>query len=129
MALSVTLMMASRGLRILGSGTVSTRTSPLPYQQTAFMVRPPCPGSAGYSLRNLRMIRCWGLTRFDNLFETTQILFELLFGEGLEKVGNCHTHYATWRCIFEPHPHLSATAIREFPETHGAGMVHVRPRQ
>ena len=35
MAVLVTLMTASRGLRILGSGTVSTRTSCLPFQQTA----------------------------------------------------------------------------------------------
>src|SRR5579863_7393741 len=30
--------MASRGLRIFGSGTVSTRTSFLPYQQRAFIL-------------------------------------------------------------------------------------------
>src|ERR671922_1142264 len=129
MALSVTLIMASRGLRILGSGTVSTRTSPLPYQRTAFIL-PPCLSLVGYSLRNLPIVRCcWSLTRFNNLFETTEILFELLFGQGLEEVGHCHPHHAAWRCIFESDPYLSATAIREFPETHGAGMVYVRPRQ
>src|SRR5690349_6864055 len=123
-------MMASRGLRILGSGTVSTRTSPLPCQHTAFIVRLPYPSSAGYCLRSLHVVRCcWGFTGFDNLFETAQILFELLFGEGLEEVGNGHAHHAAWRRIFEPHPHLSATAIREFPETYGAGVIHIRPRQ
>src|SRR5262245_35324406 len=123
-------MMASRGLRILGSGTVSTRISPLPYQQTALILRPPYAASAGYSLRNLRIVRCcWGFTRFDNLFETAQILFKLLFGEVLEEISNCHPHYAAWWRIFEPHAHLSTTAVREFPETHGAGMVYVRPRQ
>src|SRR5207249_7399761 len=119
----------SRGLRIFGSGTVSTRTSPLPYQHTAFILCPPCPFSAGYALCHLRIVRCWGLARLDNLFETAQILFELLFSESLEEVANCHSHHAAWRCIFEPHPHFRTAAIREFPETHGAGMVHVRPRQ
>src|SRR5262249_20007137 len=119
-------MMASRGLRILGSGTVSTRISPLPYQQTAFILCLPYPASAGHSLRHLRIVHCcWGLTRFDNLFEATQILFELLFGEGLEEVRHCHPHYTAWRCIFELYAHLSATAVREFPETHRAGMVYV----
>src|SRR4051812_12813263 len=37
MALVVILTMASCGLRILGSGTCSTRTSSLPYQQIAFI--------------------------------------------------------------------------------------------
>ena len=40
----------------------------------------PCPAQPD-TLRNLRMIRCGGFTRFDNLFETTRVLFELLFSE------------------------------------------------
>src|SRR5579862_4976657 len=40
-AARLTLTIASRGFLILGSGTVSTRTSFLPYQQQAFMVCPP----------------------------------------------------------------------------------------
>src|SRR5205085_2908837 len=36
-AVSVTLTIASRGLRILGSGTRETRTSLTPYQQRAFI--------------------------------------------------------------------------------------------
>src|SRR5262249_13546186 len=40
-AVSVTLTIASRGLRILGSGTRATRTSSVPYQHRAFMNR--CP--------------------------------------------------------------------------------------
>jgi hypothetical protein len=38
MAVVVTLMMASRGLMIAGSGTCSTRISFLPYQHTARIV-------------------------------------------------------------------------------------------
>ena len=37
MAHDVTLMIASRGCSIFGSGTVSHRMSPLPCQQSAFM--------------------------------------------------------------------------------------------
>src|SRR3954462_14236466 len=37
MAVAVTLMMASRGLMIVGSGTSTTRISPTPNQQFAFM--------------------------------------------------------------------------------------------
>src|SRR5690349_24907041 len=91
--------------------------------------RLPDLASAGYSLRSLRRARCWGLTRFDNLFETTQILVELLCGERLKEVRYCYPHYAAWWCVFEPYLHFSATAIREFLETYGADMLYVRPRQ
>ena len=37
MAQAVTLMMASRGCSIFGSGTVSQRMSPLPCQHSAFI--------------------------------------------------------------------------------------------
>lgn len=46
MAQAVILMIASRGCWILGSGTVSTRTSPLPCQQSARMVISPFLGTA-----------------------------------------------------------------------------------
>src|SRR6476659_8171130 len=42
MAVDVTLMMASVGSVICGSGTSSTRTSRRPCQVSAFMVDPPC---------------------------------------------------------------------------------------
>ena len=58
--------MASRGLRIFGSGTRSTRTSFVPYQQSAFMRRP----------------RGWPVGRrdfagFQQLFESAQVLADL----------------------------------------------------
>src|SRR6185312_15272934 len=47
MPLDVTLMIASVGCSILGSGTVSTRTSRLPWNVTAFIAGLQSRGSAG----------------------------------------------------------------------------------
>src|SRR4051812_41305800 len=68
MAVRVTLMMASRGLMIFGSGTSVTRTSCFPYQQTAFMRPTP------FSVKLCR----GDLARLQNLFEPLQIFLDLL---------------------------------------------------
>src|SRR5215472_3338559 len=54
-AVVVTLMIASRGLRIVGSGTVSTRIFSLPSQQTARIGRSLCGGERSRRFASLEL--------------------------------------------------------------------------
>ena len=65
MAQAVTLMMASRGCSIFGSGTVSQRMSRLPCQQSAFMA---C------SLQGCRLAPVWLATQFERILLVTSLL-------------------------------------------------------
>src|SRR5262245_40340665 len=114
--------MASRGLRIFGSGTVATRTSFLPYQQSAFIT---CLLVLG-ACRRLTCCRRL-LTRFHKLFETTQIFVQVLPGVRTEEGGNEGTESATGRVIFHADPDDGAAPARCFFKAHAASMVHVRP--
>src|SRR4029079_4917271 len=73
MAVEVTRTIASRGLRISGSGTFSTRTSCFPFQHSAFIVTPP--GSP--ATRGLPLGRRY-LPSFHDLLEVPQVLADLL---------------------------------------------------
>src|SRR5690349_1492856 len=73
-AVSVILTIASRGFRILGSGTSSTRTSFFPYQQVAFtlslpVVRlgPDYRARCGRMRVRLVVLRWWRFRRFPTL--------------------------------------------------------------
>src|SRR3546814_5993217 len=62
MAHAVTLMIASRGSSIFGSGTVSQRTSPLPCQHNA-RIRPSCDSTWGERLSGTRAVGSAGGAR------------------------------------------------------------------
>ena len=63
MAVEVTRTMASRGLRILGSGTCSTRTSCVPYQHSAFMASPAASCGTSGSVDRMTGRRSWASPR------------------------------------------------------------------
>src|SRR4051794_27531252 len=82
-AVSVTLMIASRGFRIVGSGTRSTRTSSVPYQQRAFM-----PLLAASCLPSGLTGRGRHFAGLQQLFEAAEVFANLGLGIGAEELGN-----------------------------------------
>src|SRR5579862_4682230 len=80
-AVVVMRMMASRGFRIAGSGTRSTRTSSFPYQQractSAFSLGLPVGGG--------------DLARLHGLLEAPQVLADLDVWFFAEQLGDHHT--------------------------------------
>ena len=87
-------MIASRGLTILGSGTVSTRTSCLPCQVSARIVRnSDLIAMKGKLLsvragRRVRRLRGCDLPGFHQLLEATKILSRLDLGLLLKQLRN-----------------------------------------
>src|SRR5256885_13200462 len=71
MAVVVTRMIASWGFVNLGSGTFSTRTSCLPYQQRAFIIS--LLAASGLAFTG------WNFTAFHERFEPEKIVGNLFF--------------------------------------------------
>src|SRR2546423_4301160 len=114
MAVEVMRTIASRGFRILGSGTSSTRTSVLPYQQVAFIENSPfvllrwaarqaTTRGSEFCLRPNEIVVFAGCTAgpssrlafsardlasFNKLLETVQIHVDLLFRVFTKKLGH-----------------------------------------
>src|SRR5262249_62426355 len=72
---------------------------------------------------------CGCLPRLNNVLEVPQRLLELLYRERLEELGKCHASNASGRSVCQSESYLSATGIRQLPQVHCAGIVHVCPRQ
>src|SRR2546430_1167224 len=117
-------MMASRGLRILGSGTVATRTSFLPYQQSAFII-------CLLVLRACRRLTCGRrrLARFHELFEAAQAFVKVLPGCLAAECRDDGAESAPGRVVFHAAPDEGAPPARRCFKTHAAGLAHVRTRQ
>src|SRR5215510_13967489 len=117
-------MMASRGLRIFGSGTVATRTSFLPYQQSAFITNL-------LVLRACRWLTCCRrrLARFHELFEAAQAFVNVLPGFLAEEGRDDGAESATGRVVFHADPDEGAAPTRRCFKAHAAGMAHVRTSQ
>src|SRR5688572_29932223 len=81
MAVRVTRRMASRALRILGSGTSSTRTLVVPLQQTARMGHTSgSEGVLGVDHRTLAVRLAFGgghFARFHEVLEAPQVFLDL----------------------------------------------------
>src|SRR5687768_8702138 len=117
MAVVVTLMIASRGLRMTGSGTVSTWTFSVPSQQTARMWLLGCRG------------RSRNLTGFEQLFEAPEILADCLRRFATEERGDERTGLPGRRCILEVDTDCCAAAGAYGRETHRPGGHDVRSRK
>src|SRR5581483_5131704 len=118
-AVVVMRTIASRGFRIVGSGTSSTRTSSFPYQQSA-SISPPV-----WLPVDRRQ-----LARFHLALEPAQIFAHLNVGLFAKQLGDRRARSAEWRIVGEPHVHLGPTVRRRLLESHRAGIRHrrVRPR-
>src|SRR5262249_20440737 len=114
----VTLMMASRGLRIIGSGTVSTRIFSLPSQHTARIVVPlfrrGCSGN---------------FTRFEQSLEATKILANGLRGVATEERRQEGAHLPRRWGVLQMHADLRLPAAANGVEVHGAGGHDIRSAQ
>src|SRR6188474_2118127 len=91
-AVVVTLMIASRGLRMTGSGTVSTWIFSVPSQQTARISAPRCGGRA----RNL--------AGFEQLLEVAEILADGLRGLTAEERRDERAGLAGGRRVLQMNP-------------------------
>src|SRR5690606_7228805 len=93
MAVDVTLMMASRGFTICGSGTVSTRTSCFPCQVSARIAHPSAVRHGG--------ARCGGgdLAGLHELFEPTQFAPGLNARPPLEQLCRNAAHRSAGRIV------------------------------
>src|SRR5512138_3175536 len=116
MAVSVTLMTASRGLRIFGSGTFSTRTSLVPYQQSAFI---DVTSSARLSFCRRHF------TGFDELLEAPQVLANLRRRVASHEPGDSTSDLAARWAVLEPHADARAAPGTGILEVHRAGGDHV----
>src|SRR3954467_8609509 len=106
MAVVVILTIASRGLRIAGSGTVSTRIFSLPSQHTARI-----EDSLGG--------RCSGdLAGLEQLFEVPQVFANGLRGLPAAERGDKRTRLACRRRVLEVHAHLGAPPATHRIEIH-----------
>src|SRR4051794_10458796 len=118
--------MASRGLRISGSGTVSTRMSVLPFQQTALMGVLPASAEALLSSRvgsdgvvevADQRARAVGLAvggrdlaGLHELLEAPQVLAALLLGGALQHLA--HRLAERGAADLHAHAHDRAAAVR-----------------
>src|SRR5262245_33891929 len=110
MAVDVILMIASRGLRIRGSGTVSTLTFSVPSQQTARTSTPPLP--AGCS-RNL--------AGFEPLLEVPQIFANGLRRFTAEERRDERTGLSRRRRVLQVHGELRAAPAADPIEVDRSG--------
>src|SRR3954469_16159807 len=135
--------MASRGLRISGSGPVSTRMSVFPFQQTALMsYLPAFPGTVVVIDRRLsdgvvdvaeeRPVAVWlavggrDLARLHQLLEAPQVLAHLLLGDAAQGLAD---HLANPAADLHRDPHHGAAAVGGVVEPDRAGVVDLGARQ
>src|SRR6185312_11943114 len=114
-AVDVMRMIASRGFKMRGSGTSSTRSFSLPYQTFAFIV---CSGSIaagqapaahssthqGAAARGLA-VGCGDFACFQQLFEATQILLDLGLRILPQQPGEGCGQTATYRPVVDTESH------------------------
>src|SRR5437764_3544769 len=111
-AVDVILTIASRGLTMLGSATVSTRTSWGPYQQSALITTSSCAGTqlrldSGFQFfhysstaRRLPFGRR-DFSCFHQFFEVAQILSDFLFGYFAEYFPYRNTRFTSKLWVVE----------------------------
>src|SRR5579864_2154040 len=156
-AVRVISMMASRGLRIFGSGTVSTRTSSLPYQQSAFISlvsrtwdncllahnplrahllvgtavtagRLDHGGDLGAAAMRLP-VGGGDFAGFHKFFEAAQILANLLLRFFSEEHGESYAQLARGRPVEQLNPHFRTASLWAWLEPHRALVLDLRTRQ
>src|SRR5262245_28773903 len=111
--------MASRGLRIFGSGTLSIWTRPVPCQQSAFMgFLLLAPG--GLTLRG------GDLARLHLPLEPAQVLTHLDVRLLAEQPGQGGADLPAGRVVLQANVDLGAAPAGGRPEVDAAGRVHVR---
>src|SRR5918997_3320678 len=107
MQVVVILMIASRGFRICGSGTFSTRTFFLPNQQSAFIDWPPgagwpaiAPETEGSSWRRGLPFRRRHLAGLHDVLEAAQVARHLLVGLLAEQLRHPDPQNTAGRIVF-----------------------------
>src|SRR5690348_15156765 len=119
MAVEVMRTMASRGLTICGSGTVSTRTSFLPCQVNARMSLLLVDGLFG------RERRGGNLAGLHELLEAAQLLARLDLRFAPEYLGEQLAERAGRRVVGDGHGHDGAAAVGRFAELHATAVIDV----
>src|SRR3712207_3019772 len=149
MAVEVIFTIASRLLRIFGSGTCSTRTSFLPYQQFAF-ITPPLSLSAAaelprgrappdaerlrrpllrVTLARQRAVGDDDLPQLDDLLEAAQVGLHLPIGVLAEELGEEGADGAARRAVVEPDVDDRPAAADRGLEAHRARGLDLRALQ
>src|ERR1044071_964453 len=145
MAVEVTFTIASRLLRIFGSGTCSTRTSFLPYQQFALITSPlffrplllKLPRAhpdaerlrrplLGVALADERPVGGDDLAQLDDLLEAAQVDLHLRVRVFAEELGEERADGAARRVVVEPDVDDRAAPPDRGLEAHGAGGLDLR---
>src|ERR1044071_687531 len=147
MAVEVTFTIASRLLRIFGSGTCSTRTSFLPYQQFALITSPlffrslllKLPRARaqadaerlrrpllGVALADERAGGGDDLAQLDDLLEAAQVDLHLRVRVFAEELGEERADGAARRVVVEPDVDDRAAPPDRGLEAHGAGGLDLR---
>src|SRR5690606_7490426 len=132
-AVAVTRTIASRGFRISGSGTFSTATFRMPFQQSAFMVL-QARGGGGSVVRGCTYrgssgrlpFRRRDLSRLHPLFEVAKVLLDLVLRLLLQKAREACAQYTPRRGVLQRYVHLRTAACRGRLEANRSGMRHFR---
>src|SRR5215208_2067048 len=124
MAVEVTRTTASRGERSSGSGTLSTRMSSLPNQQTAFIPRLLHPGTTSPLPRARLTFRRRDLAGLDGLLEAAEVLAHLHVRLLAEHLRDQRAEPAGRRLVLEHDLQLGAAAAGRRPEVDRSGVRH-----
>src|SRR4051794_9637552 len=116
-AVVVTLTIASRGLRIAGSGTVSTRIFSLPSQHTARIVD------------SLPARRSRNLASLEQLLEVAEVFADRLRRLTAEQPGDERAALSGGRRVLQMDGHLRTAATVPRIEVHGSGRHDIRVRK
>src|SRR5205085_7165178 len=127
MAVELIFTVASRRFRIFGSGTCSTRTSFLPYQHVALITRLLSRSRVAARLRRPlfhitgardRGVRYDDFARLHHLFESPQVVVQLLLRRFTKELGNGRADEAARRAVLDLHADDRAASSRRALEAH-----------
>src|SRR3569833_2974293 len=130
-------MIASRGFRMRGSGTSSTRSFSLPYQTFAFILgsgsiaagqAPTARRAADHAAPPRGLTEGRGdLAGFQQLLEPTQILLDLCLRVLPQQLRARCRAASTHRAVADTQPHDGAAPLRSRLEINRAGVGQLRP--
>src|ERR1700761_5600695 len=126
MAVEVTRMIASRGFKIRGSATVSTRTSCLPCQVSARIeLLQKVTGDRSCSGCRVRRCRSRHLPCLHQLFETAQIAPDLNVRFLLEELREQPACITSRRVVHKDRGHDSTASVGGVFKLHTPGIADV----